>query len=68
LPHQVVRRTRPLTRGLDVEEIQRRLGLGVDGIYGKETEAAVRDFQDKRGLTVDGIVGPMTWTELAKSK
>ncbi len=66
MPHQVVRRTRPLTKGKDVEEIQRRLGIEVDGIYGVATEMAVRDFQRDRRLTVDGVVGKYTWTELAR--
>ena len=33
----------------------------VDGIFGKETEDAVRTFQSIFGLTVDGIVGRATW-------
>lgn len=33
----------------------------VDGIFGEETEAAVRRFQEIFGLTVDGIVGQGTW-------
>ncbi len=36
----------------------------VDGIYGTETERAVREFQKIFGLTVDGIVGPATWYEV----
>lgn len=32
----------------------------VDGIYGSQTRAAVRYFQQKNGLAVDGIVGPKT--------
>lgn len=32
----------------------------VDGIYGSQTKAAVRKFQQKNGLAVDGIVGPKT--------
>jgi peptidoglycan hydrolase-like protein with peptidoglycan-binding domain len=35
-----------------------------DGIFGPNTEALVRDFQEKSGLDVDGIVGPQTWRGL----
>ena len=36
----------------------------VDGIFGKNTQAAVKAFQKAKGLTVDGIVGRNTWTAL----
>lgn len=57
---------RPLLRGDDVLELQRRLSrLGfdpgpVDGIFGADTDHAVRDFQHNCGVEVDGIVGPGT--------
>ena len=35
-----------------------------DGIYGKNTEKAVRAFQESRGLDPDGIIGPKTWAAL----
>src|SRR2546423_5834529 len=38
--------------------------LAVDGIFGPQTEAAVRAVQSSRGLAVDGIVGPQTWPAL----
>ena len=37
-----------------------------DGVFGKNTEAAVKAFQRAQGLTVDGICGPATWTALAQ--
>jgi peptidoglycan hydrolase-like protein with peptidoglycan-binding domain len=48
------------SQGRQVELVQQALGIGVDGIYGPQTEAAVRSFQAAHGLTVDGIVGPET--------
>jgi peptidoglycan hydrolase-like protein with peptidoglycan-binding domain len=38
--------------------------LAVDGIFGPDTNAAVRAFQQQKGLAVDGIVGPVTWSAL----
>src|SRR5450756_2794657 len=44
-------------------------GIQVDGIFGPQTDAAVRGFQqalhaDIPSVTVDGIVGPVTWRAL----
>lgn len=56
----------PMTRGDDVTDLQQRLGrLGfdtgwLDGIFGPDTERAVRDFQHNQGLTADGVVGRET--------
>ena len=38
----------------------------VDGIFGPQTEAAVRRFQQIFGLAEDGIVGKATWYELVR--
>ncbi|MEO6890982.1 MAG: peptidoglycan-binding domain-containing protein [Ktedonobacteraceae bacterium] len=38
--------------------------LTVDGIFGRDTENATKDFQVAHHLSVDGIVGPATWHAL----
>lgn len=64
---------RPMLRGDDVAALQRDLGaLGfdagrVDGIFGPQTDAAVRDFQRNMGIAVaDGIFGPETLNVLSR--
>jgi hypothetical protein len=53
-------------RGSDVKAVQEALAalgysLGkIDGIFGKKTYKAVREFQAAKHLVVDGIVGPIT--------
>ncbi len=39
-------------------------GVQIDGIFGPQTEAAVRGFQEALQITIDGIVGPVTWRAL----
>ena len=41
---------------------------GIDGIYGKNTKAAVKKFQDDENLEVDGILGMKTWGALLKAE
>jgi len=57
------------SQGAAVRDLQNKLrqlgyNIAVDGIFGPQTEAAVKDFQKKYGLTVDGIVGPQTLGKL----
>lgn len=54
---------RPVTSEL-VKQVQAKLGLDADGIFGPQTEAAVRAFQRGQDLVPDGIVGPITWAAL----
>ncbi len=63
---------RPMLRGDDVAELQRRLNaLGFDagredGILGTETETALRQFQLNAGATADGVCGPSTLAAIAR--
>ncbi len=51
--------------GDEVKHLQTLLGgLPVDGEFGAETQAAVKNFQSRNDLTADGIVGPDTWAIL----
>lgn len=40
--------------------------VATDGIFGQQTEAAVRRFQEIFNLTVDSIIGEATWYQLVR--
>lgn len=50
--------TQLVQRGYDVGS------YGIDGDFGRGTEAAVKAFQQDSGLTADGICGAKTWAAL----
>lgn len=50
--------------GPAVEELQRILGLPLDGEFGVVTEAGVKQFQRAASLSADGVVGKDTWRAL----
>lgn len=60
----------PNMRGEDVRWAQARLNeLGynsgkADGIFGPNTDKAVKAFQKAHGLSQDGDIGPLTWARL----
>lgn len=56
--HVIDLQQRLLSRGIPLPQ------FGADGIYGQETEMAVRELQREYGLAVDGITGPITWKAL----
>lgn len=57
------------SKGTDVENLQAILSdrgykCKIDGIFGSETQKAVKAFQQDNGLNPDGIVGMATWAAL----
>lgn len=71
--YRYLRYKKPYMIGSDVKHIQTRLReLGfdsgtIDGVFGKNTENAIKAFQNSRKITVDGIVGPETWNYIMKA-
>jgi GH25 family lysozyme M1 (1,4-beta-N-acetylmuramidase) len=56
------------SRGDDVAQLQSLLAIHVDGVFGVQTERAVRAFQLRHHLVVDGKVGPRTWAALEAAR
>lgn len=52
------------SKGTEVRVLQEKLNLVVDGVFGKLTEEAVKQYQRENGLIVDGVVGESTWSKL----
>lgn len=54
------------SRGADVVTLQKKLNVAADGIFGPNTEEALKAFQKSAGLTPDGVAGPKTWAALGE--
>lgn len=58
--------------GAEVVQLQRSLKVAgiylglLDGMFGSQTDQAVRAFQRRKGLVVDGVVGTSTWRALSR--
>lgn len=50
----------PGSTGPKVREIQKVVGVGQDGVYGPQTQAAVMTWQQNLQIPADGIWGPQT--------
>lgn len=67
---RILKLDNPMMRGDDVEQAQEMLNAKkyscgeADGIFGKKTDIAVRNFQNDSGLYVDGIIGEKTAKKL----
>ena len=48
------------SRGPVVAELQQKLVIPADGVFGPQTARAVRRYQRQKGLVVDGVVGAQT--------
>jgi N-acetylmuramoyl-L-alanine amidase len=70
-----VRALRRGDRGREVVDLQTRLlslGLdlgnrGMDGVFGPQTELAVKAFQQGMGIIADGVVGETTYGEIVEA-
>ena len=66
---RTLRLTDPYMRGDDVKHAQERLivhgyNIAADGVFGKKTYNAVREFQAAKKLSIDGIIGKNTLAAL----
>jgi hypothetical protein len=52
------------SRGEKVKAIQKTFNLKPDGVFGKDTESSIKNFQSKNNLPVTGIVDLKTWTKI----
>jgi putative chitinase len=46
------------SRGSEVKQMQAKLGITADGVFGPGTAKAVKEWQKSKGLVADGVIGP----------
>lgn len=52
------------SRGSVVKQVQRKVGVSADGVFGPATKSAVKRWQKRHGLTADGVVGSRTGSKM----
>ena len=65
---RLIKYKNPMMRGADIINVQKALitngcsvgATGADGVFGRNSDTAVRAFQRSKGLAADGIVGKKT--------
>lgn len=71
-PDQMAQKPIPLktlklnSTGPEVEKLQTALHLRADGVFGPQTQEAVKRLQLQHNIVDDGIVGPQTWGLITK--
>ena len=51
-------------KGPKVKELQKALGIYIDGDFGPKTEQAVKHFQKENNLVIDGVFGKNSWSKI----
>lgn len=70
---QTLKLTHPMMNGPAIKRLQEAgdvFGFDTgtnDGVFGKDTERAVKHMQKKFGLPADGVCGPATWDAIEKN-
>ncbi len=71
---KLLKLTDPMMKSSQILDAQKKLqSLGfykgnLDSIFGKQTQSAVKKFQQEKGIASDGIVGPDTYEKLGISQ
>lgn len=59
--HRNLSLTSPMMRGEDVRNVQKRLQVLADGVFGEKTKQAVMDWQKAHDMVEDGVVDELMW-------